>query len=70
MSLDTEIVELTETWCRSLHGKDSRIGVGAALNVITTIGNYSTPEVRSATAMFLRRVAESMEAIDEPSNRH
>jgi len=52
----------TYKWMNDVRGNDSRIAIGACLNILTTIGNYSPPDVRSATAMFLRRVAGELES--------
>ncbi len=57
-----QIVALTEKWCDDLRGKDGRVGIGAALNVLTTIGNYSPADTRKAAAIFLRRVADEFDA--------
>jgi hypothetical protein len=61
-TMQDEIVKLTHKWCEDMKGKDGRVGVGACLNVLTTIGNYSPAEVRTATAMFLRKVATELES--------
>jgi hypothetical protein len=60
--MEEDIVRLTHKWCDDIRGQDCRIAVGACMNVITTIGNYSPADVRTATAMFLRRIADELEA--------
>ena len=62
LGMHDEIVTLTHKWCDDIKGQDGRVGIGACLNILTTIGNYSTPEVRSATAMFLRKIASELES--------
>jgi hypothetical protein len=60
--MQDEIVNLTHKWCEDIKGKDGRVAVGACLNVLTTVGNYSPADVRQATAMFLRKVAAELES--------
>lgn len=54
--------QLTTKWCEDIGGKDVRIPIGACLNVMTTMGNYSPPDVRLAMATFLRKIAGELEA--------
>lgn len=59
--VESEIEALTHKWAADLGGKDVRISLGATFNILSTLGLHSPPEVRSATAMFLRRIADEME---------
>jgi hypothetical protein len=62
MTMQTAIEKLTHRWCDELRGKDCRIGLGACFNVLTTIGNYAPPDVRSVMVMFLRKIADELDA--------
>lgn len=60
--VEARIEALTHKWAADLPGQDVRIPLGAVFNILSTLGLHSPPEVRSATAMFLRRIASELEA--------
>ena len=61
-AFNTEAEALTHKWAADLGGKDARVCLGAALNILSTIGLHSPPDLRQAMAVFLRRIAGEMEA--------
>jgi hypothetical protein len=65
MSAEAEIQELTESWCEQISGMSVLVPIGAALNVLTTVGMHSPPEVRKSMVQFLHVVANKLEGMPQ-----
>lgn len=61
MDTEAEIAELTESWCGQIGCMNVLVPIGAALNVLTTVGLQSPPEVRKSMVQFLHVVANKLE---------
>ncbi len=61
--IESEIDTLTHQWIKQLGGMNILVPIGAALNVLTTVGLQAPEDVRRSMVQFLHVVANRLEAI-------
>jgi hydrogenase maturation factor len=60
MSMDKEILRLTERWVADCRGQNILVPMGAAMNVLKTISNQAPQDVKDALADFLQMMAKDL----------
>lgn len=68
-AIQSEIVALTEEWCRQLRGVDISVGMAAAVNVMQTLVNHvPSPEIRAEVVAYLRGWVDGLESTAAPKH--